>query len=222
MSVVLEFSVPATDFQLGEVLSAPLGVQIELERVVPTGDMIAPYVWATGERLEEFAATVRERPSVEGFRELDRVGESRLYRIEWAEPPVDLIEGISVADVVVLEARGDDVWSFRLRFTDQEALSAFHDHVTDHDIPVRVERTYAPSDAAGEGDHLDLSPEQREALVLALERGYFETPSEVTLAELAVDRDITPQALSDRIRRANRAVLTTVLRPVGADPPKTG
>ena len=59
MSVILEFSIPARDFQLGEVLSGPPDMQIELERIVPTGEMIMPFVWATGENQAAFAARVR-------------------------------------------------------------------------------------------------------------------------------------------------------------------
>jgi predicted DNA binding protein len=61
------------------------------------------------------------------------------------------------------------------------------------------------------GYRFGLSQEQREALVLALRRGYFETPSEVGLDELAEELDITRQALSNRIRRGNRNVLRKVL-----------
>jgi hypothetical protein len=79
MSVILEFSIPATDFQLGDVLSGPPDMQIELERIVPTGDMIMPFVWATGKTQAEFAAMVRSHATVREFLELDTVGETTLY-----------------------------------------------------------------------------------------------------------------------------------------------
>jgi len=48
MSVIPEFSIPATEFQLDEVLlGSP--VQFERERTVPDGDMGMPFVWATGD-----------------------------------------------------------------------------------------------------------------------------------------------------------------------------
>ncbi|MFC6973876.1 helix-turn-helix domain-containing protein [Halomicroarcula sp. GCM10025709] len=217
MSVVLELSIPATDFPLGNVLSGAPDIRIELERIVPTGDMIMPFVWATGESQTAFAEMVRSHASVREFLELDRIGESRLYRIEWEEPPIDLLEGISRADAVVLEAHGNEDWSFRLRFPDHEKLSAFHNYIIEHDIPVHIDRTYTLSETTGHGHRFDLSPEQREALMLALRSGYFETPSEASLDELAAELDITRQALSDRIRRANEKVLTGVLLSSGAE-----
>ncbi len=54
MSVILEFSLPATEFQLGEALSGT-PMQLEIERIVPTGDMIMPFVWATGDDHDSFA-----------------------------------------------------------------------------------------------------------------------------------------------------------------------
>lgn len=211
MSVILEFSIPATDFPLGEVLSGPSGMQLELERIVPTGDMIMPFVWATGKSHEEFAAMVRSQSRVKEVLELDRVEESRLYRIEWKDTPVDLIEGISRADAVVLEARGNHKWSFRLRFPDHEKLSTFHNYVIENSIPVHIDRTYTLSETTKHGHRFDLSQEQREALLLALQNGYFKTPRETSLDDLAGELDITRQALSNRIRRANEKVLTEVL-----------
>jgi len=211
MSVILEFSIPAGDFQLGDVLSGPPDMQIELERIVPTGNMIMPFVWATGKSQPEFAERVRSHASVREFRELDSIGESVLYRIEWKEPPIDLLEGISRADAVVLEARGAEDWSFRLRFPDHEKLSAFHNYIIEHDIPIHIDRTYTLSETTEHGHRFDLSQEQREALLLALRKGYFETPSEASLDDLADELGISRQALSNRIRRANDKVLTEVL-----------
>lgn len=82
MSVILELSIPATGFQLGEVLSGPSDMQLELERIAPTGEMIIPFLWATGKSHEEFAEMVRSHSIVKEFLELDSPGESRLYRME--------------------------------------------------------------------------------------------------------------------------------------------
>ena len=217
MSVILEFSIPATDFQLGEVLSGDPQMRIELERIVPTGGMMMPFVWATGDDHGAFAARVRSHASVDEFHELDAVGDSRLYRIEWVDAPTDLIEGISRADAVVLEARGHDEWVFRLRFPDHDKLSAFHNYIIEHGIPIHVDRTYTLSETTEHGHRFGLSQEQREALVLALDAGYFETPSAVSLEELADELGISPQALSNRIRRGNEKVLRAVL--LSSNPP---
>jgi predicted DNA binding protein len=217
MSVILEFTIDGEDFELGRVLSGPPDFHLELERVVPTGDMVMPFVWATGDAHEAFEESVRAHAAIRKFVVLDRIADSGLYRIEWEETPTDLIEGIARAEAVVLEAQGDGTWTFRLRFTDHEALSEFHDYLIDHDVPLHVERTYATAETVERSRQFDLTHEQREALVLALERGYFASPSRASLEELAEGLGISRQALSQRIRRGNETILRSVLLSGAAD-----
>jgi predicted DNA binding protein len=211
MSVILEFTIAAEEFQLGRVLSGPPEMHLELERIVPTGDMIMPFVWATGEDHGSFEEAVRNHSRVKELRVLDTIGDKGLYRIEWDDAPTDLIEAIAESDAVVLEAYGNADWVFRLRFPDHDKLSLFHNAVIERRIPIHIERTYTLTEEIEHGYRFGLSQEQREALVLALRRGYFETPSEVGLDELAEELNITRQALSNRIRRGNRNVLRRVL-----------
>lgn len=211
MSVILEFTINNEDFQLGQTLSgAPGDMHLELERVVPTGDMTMPFIWATGENHETFEEQVRNQPMVKEFLALDRVDDRGLYRIEWTEKPMDLIEGIAATDAVVLEARGNDSWRFRLRFLDHDQLSKFHNIVIEQSIPIHIERTYTLTEEFDEGYRFGLSPEQRKALILALRQGYFETPSETSLDELADELGISRQAVSERIRRGNQSILREV------------
>lgn len=211
MSVILEFSIAADDFQLGRVLTGPSDMHLELERLVPTGDMMMPFVWVTGSDHDTFANSVHSDPSVADATVLDTIGESALYRIEWEDSPKDLIEAIAKSDAVILEAQGDGEWVFRLRFPNHENLSDFHNYVISEEIPVHIDRTYTLTETTKHGHRFDLTEEQREALVLALRRGYFETPSDVSLEELADELGISRQALSNRIRRGNEKVLRGVL-----------
>lgn len=50
-----------------------------------------------------------------------------------------------------------------------------------------------------------------DALILALERGYFDTPWGVTLKEIGDELGITQQAASERVRRAAQKVPGSVL-----------
>lgn len=217
MSVILEFSIEPDEFVLGQALSGTPGVVLELERIVPTENDVMPFVWATGDDLRAFEAKIRESPFVEELFALDRVGESGLYRIEWGEHDDDLMAGLAETEATVLEGRANGNWVFRLRFNDHDKLTQLYNYLTDHDITVHVERTYTLTEESDRGHRFDLSDEQREALVLALQRGYFETPSQADLDELAAELDITRQALSDRIRRGNEKILRRVLLSSVAD-----
>ena len=211
MSIVLEFTIGAEEFSLGEVLSGPSGMRFELERIVPTGNMIMPFVWAIGGDQERFVDHVTENPLVEELLVLDELEDRRLYRIEWNESPTDLVEAVAAADGTVLQASGNREWTFQIRFPDHERLSQFHDDVRTAGVSIHVDRTFTLSESSDDSRSFGLTADQHRALVLALESGYFATPREANLEELADRLDITPQALSERIRRANEKVLQEVL-----------
>jgi len=213
MSIILEFSIDSGDFRLGQVLSGPPRMRFELERVVPTGQMVMPFVWVSGGELTAFEEAVRTNPTVKELLTLDSLQNSSLYRIEWEESPTDLIEGIGKADGSILQARGNDEWRFRVRFSDHDALSGFHEFVIDRGLPVHVDRTYLVTGGPDHDRRFDITADQREALLLALHRGYFATPRETSLEEMADDLGITKQALSIRIRGGNESILRGALLP---------
>ena len=216
MSVLLEFTVGAEQFKLGNELSAAGEMHFELERIVPTGNHVMPFVWVategdTEEDLPRFEARLRDSERVKELIALDRVRDGGLYRIEWEEDEDDLIVALAETEATVLEARGTDRWTFRVRFADHDHLTDFHNRLTDQGITVHIERTYTFSEESARRRDFGLSAEQREALVLALRRGYFATPSETGLDELADELGISKQAVSDRIRRGNEKILRPLL-----------
>lgn len=213
MSVVLEFTIDAEEFRLGTVLGGVPGMTYELERIVPTDETAMPFVWATGTDHEQFSSRVRSSPHVETLHDLDRIGTKGLYRIEWSDSPTELVPGIATTGGSILEGRGNSNWLFRIRFSNHDELSAFHTYTLEEGIPIEIERTYPLSDQQQSDGPYGLTEEQERALQLAVERGYFATPSDVSLAELADELDITRQALSNRIRRANEKVLQAVFHP---------
>jgi len=207
MSVIAEFSLPVDAFPLGVALETAERMQVDLERVVPIGDLYIPYVWVRGEDFESFERHVDEDPNIVDITRLDSVDSRALYRIEWAETESGLINGIREADAAIMEASGGDGWHFRIHFIDHDRLASFYNYCTENEIPIHLDRVYTLAEAAGEGRAFELTPEQREALVLALRRGYFSTPREVSLDELAAELDVSKQAVSQRVRKATEQVL---------------
>ncbi len=68
------------------------------------------------------------------------------------------------------------------------------------------------SKALAQIDLSSLTEKQREALDVAVSRGYFESPRKATLEELAAEFDISKQAFSQRLSAAERKVLQQVGR----------
>jgi predicted DNA binding protein len=212
MTVTVVFTVSGEEFALGRLLGTVPEPHVELERVVPVGVEVLPYLWVRGGDPGVFERTVSDHESVDDLVTLDRLDGWRLYSLSWARPRDSLLAAVAETGGTVLSATRDDDWSFRLRFPDHEALSRFYERCTTRDIALRVSVVTDPETRQSLDRGFELSDPQREALLLALRRGYFDTPGQVSLRELATEFDITEQALSDRIRRGTKVVLEGVLR----------
>ncbi|MFC7232738.1 helix-turn-helix domain-containing protein [Saliphagus sp. GCM10025308] len=217
MSVTLEFTVENDQFTLGQVLSGPPSMRIELERIVPTGTSAMPFLWVSGEDYASFEEKVVSHRFVEDIIAIDRVENAVLYRVTWHDDHTDLIRGITDAQGTVLQAFSNGGWEFHVRFPDHDKLSQFHNYTTDSGISIHINRTYTVTERTESVHQFGLSDEQREALVLGLRRGYFDTPSEASLDELADELGISQQAVSNRVRRGTKQVLSEILLSTAAD-----
>ncbi|WP_436922885.1 helix-turn-helix domain-containing protein [Halosimplex amylolyticum] len=211
MSVIVEFTLADEEFLLGQVLADPPDMHVELERIVPTGGALIPFLWVQSEDHEAFEQQVSDSEHVASFTALDRMDKWVLYRMDWKPGQQDVLEAFEASDAAVLEAYGNGGWTFRLRFPTHDKVSQFYNYCMEQDIPITIERSYTLTERSDVAQQFGLSTEQREALVLALRRGYYDTPSEVTLDDLARDLGISQQALSNRIRRGNKQVLEKIL-----------
>ncbi|WP_435359547.1 helix-turn-helix domain-containing protein [Haloarchaeobius sp. DFWS5] len=216
MAVIVELSIPPDAFDLGRVTAVADDIHLELERVVPTGGEVMPFFWARGTDFEEFERHVRENKLVERLTALTKVDDRILYHVVWGDTVSNLTEILSATGATILEAHGNNPWQFRLRFQDHSGLKDFHNLCREQEIEFRVERIYTLEEVEHEGFVLDLTPEQHEALVTAVERGYFGVPRGVKLADIAGDLGISQQAASERVRRGTDSVLRKVLLPRSA------
>ena len=132
---------------------------------------------------------------------------------------VELKESISEAfesehiDATQLESTTitDNQWHEKKLFRDYESFNEFRQSCENHDISLElVSITSDPSVSDGIADS-GLTDRQREALSLALSRGYYESPRKVTAQELAEEFDISQPAMSSLLRRGERQLLSSSL-----------
>ncbi|MDS0282243.1 helix-turn-helix domain-containing protein [Haloarcula onubensis] len=211
MSVIAEFTIKSSEFILGQVLARDPGTHVEMERVVPASGRVMPYVWVHDGDFEAFEESVRSSDYVQALTALDIVGESALYRVEWAEDVESLIYGMAETNASILSATGNETWLFRIRFDDHGGLTDFHNFCTDHGIKFQLNRVYTLADRQEGGYSFDLTDAQRRTLVTAVERGYFEVPRRATLGDIGEDLGITEQSVSENVRRGADKVLKGVL-----------
>ena len=211
MSVIADFSIPADQFPLGDLLEVRPGVQVRLESLIPTGESVIPYFWVQSPDVEAVERTLRDSDIVESVEIVDRVGNETLFRVAWSQGVNGVIETIKDTDSVILESSGHgDHWSFQLRFPGNDALSTFDRTVVEKGVDLELEGVHNPLEA-DEPPELQLTEQQREALVVALDHGYFEVPRETTLVELAEELNISDSAVSQRIRRGLTKILSNRL-----------
>lgn len=219
MSVIVEVIIPAADFALGRSLQpANDGTRFELERMIPTTDRIVPYFWVYDADVAALETTLANHDDVLEVALLDEYDGQALFRIEWPTEIDGLVGTLNDHDAAILEAAGtSDRWEFQFRFPDSADIAAFRTDCNQADVSLDLQQLYNPTEPGVEAS--GLTPAQRDTLLTALEEGYFAIPRRITAEELADKLDISDQAVSERLRRAQTTVFSSLL--LGGDSTET-
>lgn len=165
--------------------------------------------WVSDCPGDDATAALRADATVRAARQVCDVDDRTLHRVETRSFPSELplvFPTLRAHDATPIGAtRNADGLHVRARFPDRSALDAFLGAASEVARRADVQRLYAEDGdpAASHG----LTDRQREALELAYERGYYATPSEVTLDALADEFGVTPQTLSRHLRVAVEKVV---------------
>jgi predicted DNA binding protein len=144
---------------------------------------------------------------------LDHTGETLVLYSEWERTPtcasVPHIALDHLGDGVLFETRHEGRhYTWRLIHDGDGDVEAFFDDIEravgDCARTEMLRATdAAPAGASGAGD---LPPEQEAALRAAVEHGYYESPRDVDVGELAAHLDVPRSTLTYRLRRAEEYV----------------
>ncbi|WP_256391837.1 helix-turn-helix domain-containing protein [Natronoarchaeum rubrum] len=217
MSVVVEFGLDSGEFELGRILELTAGEELQLEAVVPTGERAVPSFWTDGVDVEAFEGRVRDHEAVESLTAVQTAGERCLYALEWNRRSDPVIAGIRSEGGQLLQASAEaDGWEFQIRFPTRGPLSAYQSRLRDAGIVPSIRRVYTPSDLDGAGGY-GLTDSQREALTLAVARGYYDVPRSCSTAALGEALGVSDQAITERLRRGTDALVSATLLPDAED-----
>ena len=218
MVTIAEFSVDAETFPLGAVFTHLPDAEVELERLVPTTKVLIPYFWLRGTQSDGLVEAFGDRPEVKRLELVDEIEDEYLLRVEWDAEAKGILRAIAETDVALLTAVGtNEEWRFEVRAEEASAISAFQSKCREYQVPVELVGLHSVSPMRS-GTEFDLTETQREALVLAYERGFYDSPREVTLDELAKELGITGQSLGSRLRRGtHRLIRSTLIGPTARD-----
>lgn len=212
------FTVPSDQFPLGTVFNQLPNVTVELERLVPAQDVVIPYFWVRGTEVADIESAFTEHPGVQGIRLVDSVEDEYLLRVEWTLEYDDVLTVLAETSIPLIEAIGTNKqWTFDVRGDEQRDIVEFQRRCRELDIPITLTSLTAltPVETAIE---VILTDTQLEALVLAYDRGYFESPREVTLEALGEELGISQQAVGSRLRGGIKAVLGDALSGLTVNP----
>jgi predicted DNA binding protein len=212
MAVIAEFVVPSADFDIGRVFADLPGVTVEMDRLVPAGEVVIPYLWIDGVSADTVTETMNAHDAVRSASVIDEVfGRGLLVRMEWSRSVENTVVEISRMNITILTARGDDSeWYFEFRAECRANVAEFVDSLARREVAARLVRIHDPS-IDGFGSVERLTERQYEALLLAYEAGYFDDDRKTSLEELAAVLGISRQALAGRIRRATRNLIEQAL-----------
>lgn len=211
MATEATFTVPADQFPLGTIFKQLPGVTVRLERIVPSTDVVIPYFWVRGSHSDDIVAAFSDHPGIRNIELIDSVEDEYLLRAEWVSDYAGVLSTLTETEVPLIEAVGTDTeWTFEIRGDERSDIAEFQRRCREQDVPITLTALHAltPIETSTEAA---LTDEQQEALVLAYERGYFNSPREVTMEELGDELGISQQAVASRLRRGTRRILGNTL-----------
>lgn len=211
MATEATFTVPSDQFPLGSVFEQLPGVTVELERIIPAQDVVIPYFWVRGTEVDDIESAFHDHPGVENIRLVDSVANQYLLRVEWTLGYDGILSTLMETQVPLVKAIGtNEQWTFDIRGDDRQDIASFQRRCRELDIPIMLTRLHALTPLESDTEAV-LTDTQQKALVLAYERGYFNTPRDVTMEDLGDELGITQQAVASRLRRGIEKILGTTL-----------
>ncbi|MFC7213182.1 bacterio-opsin activator domain-containing protein [Saliphagus sp. GCM10025334] len=211
MATEATFTVPSDQFPLGTVFAQLPDVTVELERLIPSQDVVIPYFWVRGTEVEDIERAFSAHPGVKQLQLVDSVEDEYLLRVEWSLEYDDVLSVLTETGVPLIKATGtNQQWTFDLRGDTRSDLATFHSRCRELEIPVTLTELHALTPVETE-TAAALTDTQQDTLVLAHERGYFESPREVTMEELGDELGISQQAIASRLRRGMKHILESTL-----------
>ncbi|WP_440769124.1 helix-turn-helix domain-containing protein [Natronorubrum sp. DTA28] len=207
MTSIADIEIPAEGTGAGELFEAVPSLTCEMERVIASS---GHGLWLSGPSQDAVKEALDDATAIGDYALINSDDDRWLYDIEFEPDTVDIFDLVIEEKGTVLSASASSgTWLLSIRFTDRESVSSLYDRLDEEDVAPTIVRLF---DLAEEShSQCGLTARQYETLVAAIDHGYFEIPREVSMQELSEELGISHQALSERLRRAYRALVTSEL-----------
>ena len=209
--LVVEFRVDSPILQ-DALAHAPETIVIH-EQQYQTSDGITYLFWAEDSDLAAFEEGLAADPTVTNISQLAETPTRRMYRVTFTDygESVATFPSWSGLDISLLDSTASHKgWEVRMRMPDRDTLHQYREVCEENNLSFYLTSIYEEKEATSKAE-AQLTTVQREALTTARELGYFEIPQQASLADVADQLEISPQALSERLRRGTVTLIDAVL-----------
>jgi len=133
-----------------------------------------------------------------------------IYSFEYTDEAKVFSPLISTANGVALDMENDgNAWIFTVWMPERTYLADLWESARQQNIDIELLRVNE-YDSLGDSE-AGLTDSQRQALLVAVEAGYFEEPRDVTLGEVAAELGISQPAAGGRLRRGIKRLIISSL-----------
>jgi predicted DNA binding protein len=197
-------TIPLAEIALSETARQLPDVYFYVEQTAMADTDDTLNLWIATDDPSAIDGALEDDPSVTDHERLKGNDDEYLYRVTLAKEVRLVRELVHGYDGTITEVYGDaDGWTLEVRFPDRERFSELDDEFEGFGIHPTYETIESIDDSEDEPMNV-LTDSQRRSIELAVDRGYYQVPREVSLQELAREMDISHQALSERLRRAEK------------------
>jgi predicted DNA binding protein len=161
--------------------------------------------------FRQFEDGLRNDGTVGEFERVIEIGaEKAIYSVEYTDDAKILSPVIAAANGVILDMENDGrAWILTVWMPERTDLVQLWDYAQGNDIDIELLRV---NEYNGLGEtNAGLTDSQREALLVAVDAGYFEEPRNATLGDVAADLDISQPAASGLLRRGIKRLVVSSL-----------
>ena len=175
------------------------------------------HYWALGDDLESYHDSLRDDPSIELLQYWE-IGDRWLYHVEIVGEgaETDLYPILAESGSVIMSAEmTQSGWHLHIGFSDQSTLERFFESCQERGLEYEIHRVYEARDS--QRTPYGLTKNQRNALLSALEHGYFDVPRRGDLDDLGRELGISDSAASQRLRRGLKKLVDETINDAERD-----
>lgn len=161
--------------------------------------------------FQHFEAGLRDDHTIGEYERVMETGDGKaIYRFTYTVEAKTISPIIAAANGVILDMQNDGgSWILTIWMPDRKQLAPLWDYADDQGIEIELLRVneYASLEEGGGG----LTESQREALLVALDVGYFDDPRGATLGDVSTQLEISEPAASGLLRRGIKRLVESAL-----------